>query len=60
MTTIGFLLLLFLLFSSSSPLIPPPTYRLYNSTLLELNTTTPLDLNATVIGLSCNGMAGVY
>ena len=37
------------------PLVPPPTYRLYNSTLLELNTTTPLDLNATVVGLSCNG-----
>lgn len=35
-------------------MIPPPTYRLYNSTLLELNTTTPLDLNATVVGLSCN------
>lgn len=37
------------------PLVPPPTYRLYNSTLLELNTTTPLDLDATVVGLSCNG-----
>lgn len=38
-----------------SPLVPPPTYRLYNSTLLELNTTAPLDLNATVVGLVCNG-----
>lgn len=37
------------------PLIPPPTYRLYNSTLLELNTTSPLDLNTTVVGLVCNG-----
>jgi hypothetical protein len=37
------------------PLAPPPTYRLYNSTLLELNTTTSLDLNATVVGLVCNG-----
>ncbi len=56
MKTIGFLLLLlFLVSSSSPPLIPPPTYRLYNSTLLELNTTTPLDLDATVVGLSCNG-----
>lgn len=33
----------------------PPTYRLYNSTLLELNTTAPLDLDTTVVGLSCNG-----
>lgn len=55
MKTIGFLLLLLFLVSSSSPLIPPPTYRLYNSTLLELNTTAPLDLDATVVGLSCNG-----
>jgi hypothetical protein len=37
------------------PLASPPTYRLYNSTLLELNTTTSLDLNATVVGLVCNG-----
>lgn len=47
--------LLLALLSLSACLVPPPTYRLYNSTLLELNTTTPLDLNATVVGLSCNG-----
>lgn len=46
---------LFLSVCLALPLVPPPTYRLYNSTLLELNTTTPLDLDAVVIGLSCNG-----
>lgn len=46
---------LFLSVCLALPLVPPPTYRLYNSTLLELNTTVPLDLDTIVVELSCNG-----